>query len=72
MMFTEISHFYDWWLTDDRLFETVYAEYAELGCHRFGLPNTHMLRLLEEPEFAGFLKTLNRRYGFRFDGAHAH
>ena len=71
-MISEISYFYDWWLTDDRLFESVYAEYAELGCHRFGLPNTHMLRLLEEPDFAKFLKNLNRRYGFRFDGAHAH
>ncbi len=67
-----IAHFYDWWLTDDRLYESVYAEYAEFGEHVFALPNTHMLRLPQEPEFVAFLKKLNRKYGTCFKGAHAH
>ncbi len=72
MIKKQVSHVFDWWLVHDRLFEFAYASYAELGCTSFGLPNTHMLRFAEEPDFADKLKKLNRDYHMHFDGAHAH
>lgn len=67
-----VSYFFDWWLIDDRLYDAVFAEYAEHGCHRFVLPNTHCLRLLDEPDFAGKLGKWLRTFQARFDGAHSH
>ncbi|MDD3153542.1 MAG: hypothetical protein PHS41_01645 [Victivallaceae bacterium] len=67
-----VSHTFDWWLVDDRLYEAVYAEYSECGCERFVLPNTHLLRLPDEPDFVARLKKLNKQYNMRFDGSHAH
>lgn len=72
MINKQVSHVYDWWLIHDRLFEYAYESYAELGCTSFGLPNTHMLRFPEEPDFAAKLKKLNKDYHMHFDGAHAH